>query len=149
MLKPILTTMLASALLACASPPGPDVSAHDGWARETGASDMAAAYVTIANRGAADRLTGVRTEIGDATLHETSMEDGVMRMRAIDPGEGLVVPSNGKLTLAPGGAHVMIMGLKAPLKAGEQFSLTLQFERSRPERVEIQVRPAAGGGQAQ
>ena len=72
---------------------------------------MAAAYVTIENKGGADLLTGVRTGIGDASLHETSMDDGIARMRPILPSEGLVVPSNGKLLLAEGGAHVMISGL--------------------------------------
>jgi copper(I)-binding protein len=69
-----------------------------------------------------------------------------MRMRAIDPAQGMVVPSNGKLALAPGGAHVMIMGLSQPLKAGEGFDLTLQFARSKPKQVRIMVKPAAEGG---
>jgi copper(I)-binding protein len=120
MLRPTLLGFTLAALAAC-SPAGPKLSVHYGWARETGRSDTAAAYVTIDNKGGADQLTGVRSSIGAATLHESAMDAGVMRMRPIDPQEGMVVPSNGSLKLAPGGAHVMVMGLKKPLHAGDRF----------------------------
>ena len=99
--------------------------------------------MTIDNKGGADQLTGVRATIGDAMLHESSMEGGIMRMRPIDPREGLVVPSNGSLRLAPGGAHVMVTGLKKPLNAGDRFDLTLLFGKAGPRKVTIAVRPAA------
>jgi len=146
MLKPMLFACLLA--LAGCSAQDPKISAHDGWARETGQSEAAAAYVTIENKGSADRLTGVRASIGQATLHETSMDNGVMRMRAIDPAQGLVVPSNGKLALAPGRAHIMIMGLKQPLETGDRFNLTLLFAKSKPERVDITVQPATETGMA-
>jgi copper(I)-binding protein len=130
-------------MLAACSPNAPKISAHDAWARATGGSDTAAAYVTIDNKGGADTLTAVHSTIGEATLHETSMDGGVMRMRPIDPKEGLIVPSNGKLVLGSGGAHVMIMGLKKPLKAGDKFRMTLMFAKARPERVTVTVKDAA------
>ena len=140
----MLKSALAAILLAagCTAPAGPKISARDGWALEAGQADMAAAYVTIENKGGADRLTGVRTGIGDASLHETSMDDDIARMRPIHPTEGMVVPSNGKLVLAQGGAHIMISDLKRPLKAGDQFSVTLLFDKARPEKAQITVRPA-------
>jgi copper(I)-binding protein len=141
MLKPMLLAFAVAALAAC-SPTGPKLNVQDGWARETGQSDMVAAYVTIDNKGGADQLTGVRASIGHATLHESAMDGGVMRMRPIDPREGLVVPSNGSLKLAPGGAHVMVVGLRAPLKAGDHFDLTLQFNKAAPRKVSIAVKPA-------
>ena len=137
------TLPLLCAMLAACSPNAPKISAHDAWARATGGSDMAAAYVTIDNKGGADTLTAVRSTIGEATLHETSMDGGVMRMRPIDPEEGLIVPSNGKLVLGSGGAHVMIMGLKKPLKAGDKFRMTLMFAKASPERVPVTVKDAA------
>lgn len=147
MLKPLSLAAALAATAAC-SAQDPKISAHDGWARETGRSDTAAAYVTIENRGSADRLTAVSASIGEAMLHETSMDNGVMRMRPIDPAQGLVVPSNGKLVLAPGGAHVMVTGLERPLAVGDRFDVTFSFERSRPERVVISVRPATDAGMA-
>ena len=143
----ISLTVLLAALAAC-STQDPKIAASEVWARETGRSDAAAAYVTIENKGSADRLIDVRSTIGEATLHETSMDNGVMRMRRIDPTQGLVVPSNGRLALAPGGAHVMIMGLNHPLKPGDRFGLTLTFAKSGPERVDIIVKPAAESAMA-
>lgn len=145
MLRPVMVALMAAALIAC-SPPGPKLAIDDGWARETGQSDTAAAYVRIANKGGADELRGVRATIGEAMLHESSMDGGVMRMRPIDPAEGLVVPSNGSLRLAPGGAHVMIMGLKGPLRPGDRFDMTLQFAKAGPQKVTVTVRPAAATG---
>lgn len=144
MLKPAFLAVMLMSASAC-SPPDPKLSAHGGWARETGAADTAAAYFTIENRGGAGKLTGVRSTIGQAMLHESSLDGGIMRMRPIDPDEGLVVASNGRLQLAPGGAHVMITGLKKPLKAGDRFDLTLLFDEARPEKVAIAVQPAAAG----
>ena len=142
MLKPALLAVAIASLAACA-PPRPKLDIHDGWARETGNAGTAAAYVTIDNKGGAGQLTGVRATIGDAMLHESSMDGGVMRMRPIDPKEGLVVPSNGTLKLAPNGAHVMIMGLKRPLKSGDRFDMTLLFGKAGPRKVTIAVKPAA------
>ena len=107
MSKPASLALLIATLAAC-SPPGPKLHVHDAWTRETGQSDMAAAYVTIDNKGGADELTGVRATVGEAMLHESTLEGDIMRMRPIDPQEGLVVPSNGTLRLGAGGAHVMI-----------------------------------------
>ncbi|MCL6684361.1 copper chaperone PCu(A)C [Sphingomonas alba] len=140
MLRPA-TIAFALSLAAC-SAPGPKISAHDAWARETGSADNAAAYVTIENKGGADELIGAKASIGEAMIHESSMDGGVMRMRPIAAGEGLSVPSNGKLTLGPGGTHIMIMGLKGPLKAGDHFDLTLIFAKARAHRIRVTVKPA-------
>ncbi len=142
MVKPVLIAMVCAALAACSSPAAPRIATQDGWARETGGA-MTAAYVTIINRGGADRLTGVRSSLGEASLHETAMQSGIMRMRPIAPESGLVVPSNGRLVLEPGGAHVMIGDLRQTLAAGDRFTITLLFDKAGPEKVEIEVRPAA------
>ena len=142
MLKPSFAPFLYAALAAC-SAPGPKLEIHDGWTRETGQSVTAAAYVTIDNKGGADELTGVRATIGNAMLHESAMEGGIVRMRPIDPEVGLVVPSNGTLKLGAGGAHVMIGGLKKPLRAGDRFDITLLFDKAGPRKVTVAVRAAA------
>lgn len=100
----------------------------------------AAIYATIANRGGADRLTGIavdgRVPIG---LHVTSNDGGVARMRAA---ETLAVPAKGALKLESGGAHGMAMGrieADPPL-----VPLTFRFERSAPVTVSAQLtRPGA------
>lgn len=142
MIKALSAILPLAALAACADSAVPKISARDGWARETGAGGTAAVYVTIDNRGGADLLTGVRSGIGEAGLHESSFEKGIARMRPVAPGEGMVVPSNGKLALVPGGSHIMISGIGKPLRPGDRFRLTLTFARARPERVRVEVRRA-------
>jgi copper(I)-binding protein len=86
------------------------------------------AYFSIENKGsAADRLVGVSTAAAQlAQVHEMKMEGDVMKMGEV-PG-GLEIPAGGTVTLAPGGLHVMMMGVGVPFKEGECLELTLKFE---------------------
>lgn len=94
-----------------------------------GLAKNGAAFLTVKNMtGEADRLIGVRSDVAARTeLHTHLKEDGVMKMRRV---EAIEVPADGMAMLAPGGDHVMFMGLKAPLKEGETFPLTLIFEKA-------------------
>jgi hypothetical protein len=58
------------------------------------------------------------------TTRETKSGREVMGMKSVD---ALVIPPHGKLVLAPGGDHLMVMGIKGPLKVGEKLKLTLEF----------------------
>ena len=116
---------------------------RDGWARATTAAAKAGgAFVTIANTGpTADKLVSAATEIAERTeLHASTETDGVMKMREV--GGGIPLPAGQAVELRPGGYHVMLMGLRRPLVAGESFPLALTFERAGPVRTEIQVKPA-------
>lgn len=139
---------LGLALLASCGPAGtPDIAVSDGWIRES-TSGPSAAYATIANRGSAtDRLVGVDTASGSASLHETTFEGGVARMSPLQ--DGLEIPAGGSVRLEPGAAHVMLMGLDRPLTAGRSVSMTLTFERSGERQVDFVVRGGAdaSGGQ--
>jgi copper(I)-binding protein len=98
------------------------------WARPTiGDAANSAAYLTIANSGdKPDRLTAVKTDVAaDAMLHESRMEGEVMKMVHLQ--DGLEIAPHATAELKPLGAHVMLMGLKQPLKEGETFPLTLSF----------------------
>ncbi len=112
----------------------------DPWARATPATAKAGGgYLVIRNTGAtADRLVSARSPAADkAEVHEMKMEGSVMRMRELD--HGLDIPAGGTVTLAPGGLHVMLMGLKAPLKLGTKVPLTLVFEKAGSIDVELDV----------
>jgi copper(I)-binding protein len=61
------------------------------------------------------------------------------------PVDGLEIPAGGTVVLKPGGGHVMISGLTAPLHPGEMLQLTLRFERSGDKPVELKVKPALAG----
>ena len=141
-------TMLLAALLlgACAKAPEgkPDIKVEGAWARETIAGQTGtAAYMTIANSGQGeDRLLSVSAEPPvSAMVHQTTNEGGVSRMRPFE--DGLPIAARKSVTLQPGGAHVMVMGVTAPLKPGDTLKLKLRFERSGEKSVDAPVTAAA------
>jgi copper(I)-binding protein len=101
------------------------------WTRATpGGAKIAGGYLKISNSGATrDRFIGAKSEVADhAELHEMSMSDGVMKMRPLP--NGLEIKPGETVELKSGGYHLMFMDLKQPLKAGESFKATLQFEKA-------------------
>jgi periplasmic copper chaperone A len=118
--------LVAILLSACHAEPAPMVTVSDP--RVIAMSGSAAAYFTLANSGGDDRLMAVEAEgVGRASLHETRFEDGIMRMRRLD--SGIAIPNRGRVMLTPGGRHIMIEGIAAPLAPGSHIRLTLRFER--------------------
>lgn len=100
------------------------------WARASiGTSRPAAAYLTIRNDGKeSDTLLAVRTPLsGKAEVHTMTNDNGVMRMGPAGPVE---IPAGGEVSLAPGGLHIMMMKLQAPLIKGESIEITLEFQRT-------------------
>ena len=109
------------------------------WARASvGTSRPTAAYLTIRNTGdRADQLLSITTPAaGHAETHAMVHEDGVMKMRAAGPVE---IPAGGEVQLAPGGLHVMLMQLSAPLEEGGTLPLTLVFETAGEVAVEAPI----------
>lgn len=71
-------------------------------------------------------------------LHTIVRENGVAKMREV---QGIPVPAKGDVKLAPGGYHIMFIGLKEPFKPGEEVPLTLTFDTAEPATVMFEVRP--------
>jgi len=119
------------------------------WARASaGPARVGAAYLAIANGGdAADRLIDAASTAAERVeIHTHISEGGVMMMRRI---EAIDLPSGATVELAPGGLHLMLMGLAAPLLEGGTFPLTLHFEKAGAVEVTVTVRAAGardGGG---
>lgn len=135
--------LLGLLLASCGKAPTeqPEIAVSAAWARPTAAGQStAAAYMTITNSGGADRLTDVAAEIGQASLHSTRMDGGVMRMRPVD---AVDLPADATVELQPAGVHVMITGLRQPLPAGSNFPLRLTFEKSGKRDAAIAVRGEA------
>lgn len=111
------------------------------WARASaGAATTGAVYLTVTDNGRPDRLIGVSTPAAaTARVHETTDDNGVMKMRPVD---GIALEPGKPVAFKPGGYHVMLMGLKAPLQAGGSFPLTLTFEYAQPITVDVQVEAA-------
>ena len=110
------------------------------WARATPPSAPAGGgFFTVTNTGSTpDRLISVRSPAADIVqIHEMKMDGSVMRMREVE--KGLEIPAGKSVTLAPGGYHLMMMGLKGPLKQGTQVPVTLVFEKAGAVDVELNV----------
>lgn len=114
------------------------------WARAT-TGQTGAIYMTIKNAGSADdRLVSAATPVaGEVQLHIEINDNGVMKMR---PVPAIDVKPKGQTTLKPGGLHVMLIGLKQPLKQGESFPLTLSFEKAGKLEVSVVVEKAGAMG---
>jgi copper(I)-binding protein len=116
------------------------IEVKDPWTRATvfGAS-VAAGFLTIEDKGnGADRLTGASTDAAQKVeIHEMSMEDGVMKMRALP--DGIEIKPGETVTLKPGGLHLMMFGLKEKLVPGATVRLTLSFAKAGAIKVELPV----------
>jgi periplasmic copper chaperone A len=98
------------------------------WSRPAPAGRVGVLYCTITDNGAPDRLTGISTPAAArADLHQSLSENGIAKMRAV---ESAAIAPGKPLTLAPGGYHVMLMGLKQALKPGDTFPVTFTFDHA-------------------
>lgn len=136
----------AAALLALALPAG----AHEykagslfighPWSRATvPGAKVGGAFLTVRNDGKeADRLVAVTVPFAaKAEIHESLEEDGVAKMRPIEG--GVEIKPGETVEFAPGGKHLMFVGLTAPLKKGEKVKGELQFEKAGKVEVEFAV----------
>jgi len=128
--------------LSQSRPDGASVAITGAWTRATvSAMSVGGGYMTITNRGSApDRLVSLSTPAAERVeVHRTTIEDGTARMRQLT--EGLVIPAGGTVELAPGGLHLMLVGLKQPLQPGQSIPLTLTFERAGTVATTLNVMP--------
>jgi copper(I)-binding protein len=126
--------------------PAVPIEITHGWARATAATaKTGAAYLTIVNKGASDdRLIAVAGPVAaKAELHVTSMDNGVMKMRPI---AAVDIKAGATAELKPGGMHIMLIGLAAPLKEGQSFPLALTFEKAGTVAITISVEKAGAMG---
>jgi copper(I)-binding protein len=119
-------SMIGGASAAVAADAG--LTVEHAWARPAAVGQMGVIYLTVKDTGAPDHLIGVRTPVADdAQLHQSKMQGGVMEMRPVQAAS--VAPAE-PLELAPGGYHIMLMGLKQALKEGQTVPVTLVFEKA-------------------
>lgn len=110
------------------------------WVRPT-TNEVSAAYLTVHNSGVADALIKASTPLTSTVqLHEVITEGSSSKMQ--EKAGGFPVPTNGMLELKPGGFHIMLMDLKAPIAIGETVSLTLTFEKAGEVTIEAPVHAA-------
>ncbi len=133
-------------LLAAAGPAFCQIRIDNAWARATPpGAKIAAGYLTVRNDSdSADRLVSASSPAAaKVQTHVTRTEDGISRMREV---KGYEIPAHGAFELKPGGAHLMLVDIKAPLKEGSRVPLLLRFQRSGEVKVELEVRPLGASG---
>jgi len=140
-IAPALFATLLSALgayAAIAEQPATAITISNAWTRATpGGSDLTAAFLDITTT-ADDVLTGGTSPVGRVEIHTHTMDGNVMKMRRVDK---IAIKAGETHALKPGGDHLMLLGLKAPLKEGETVDLTLTFEKASPVAVKLPVQP--------
>jgi periplasmic copper chaperone A len=134
---------LGSALPGSALAQG--VQVVEAWSRATPpGSEVGVAYFTVRNPGKSDRLLRVSSPVAKiAEMHVSFMKGGVMKMESLS---SVDVGSGTPTSFEPSGKHVMLLGLKRPLKEGDVFPLVLTFANAGP--VEAQVRVLGLGATA-
>lgn len=128
------------------SAPTASVTVSKPWARATpGGAKVGAAYLQLsAAANAPDKLFSAKSPVaGTVELHTHSQVDGVMKMRRVDD---VAIAAGKKVTLQPGGLHIMMMDLKQPLKEGETIDLTLVFEKAGEVAVKVPVLKVGSAG---
>jgi copper(I)-binding protein len=132
----LLTAILL--LAACGRQGTSDIELSNAWARPTVGQVPAAVYVTNDNKGSSpDRLTGAFTDhAAMAMVHQNEVVNGVAKMRMA--GE-INIPAGDRIEMVPGGTHIMLQGLRAPLKTGDDFDLVLRFRESGDKTVKVMV----------
>ena len=124
-----------------------DLVLDHAWARATpGGAKVGGGYLTIENKGATpDKLIGGSSPAAaKVEVHEMAMNNGVMTMRPVKG--GLSIPPGQSVTLMPGGYHIMLMELKAPLKKGDKVPVTLAFEKAGEVKVTLDIQGIGATG---
>ena len=134
-----MSQLLIALVLAATS-----ITVEEPWTRATPpGAKVGAGYMKITST-AGDRLVGASSPAAARVeMHVTEKKGDVMRMREV---KAYDIPARGGFELSPGGAHLMLVDLKAPLKAGAKIPLTLRFEKAGDVKVELQVRALGASG---
>ena len=138
-----LTVASILAIASAVRAQGEGIEVREIFARATiGQATSGVVYLTIVNHASGpDRLMSASTPVAARTdLHMTVRDGDVVRMRRL---ETIDIEAGGTVTFEPGGAHVMLSGLEAPLREGESFELTLEFEAAGPVTLEVPVKSIA------
>ncbi|CAH0290250.1 copper chaperone PCu(A)C [Roseomonas sp. CECT 9278] len=122
-----------------------DIAILHPWTRAAGANGNGAGFLRLRNGGAQpDRLLSASTPAARVVeLHTMERDGDVMRMR---PVQAIPVAPGQTVELRPGGFHIMLIGLTAPMAQGGRVPLTLRFERAGEVQVELAVEAAGARG---
>jgi hypothetical protein len=140
----VFTLLLALSAGASAEGIAAKVSVIDPYVRAVPpVAKISAAFMQLRNDNDTEgSLVSAETPAAGAVeLHTHTMDEGVMRMRQIPQ---ISLPSNTTVSLEPGGLHIMLFDLKAPLSPGDQVPITLTFSDGSSKAVTAEVRSVQG-----
>ncbi len=126
-------------LALVASPAIAQITVSDAWTRATApGAKIAAGYMTLRNASKTpDKLVAASSPAAQKVETHVTVKDGdIYRMREV---KGYDIPAGGTFELKPGGAHLMLVNVTAPLKEGDKVPLTLRFERAGEVKTELHV----------
>lgn len=143
MKHPARASFLAVAALVSAVSTSALAAPHvsGAWSRPAAAGTTGAGFLTLANPGkTADALVAVESPIArKVEIHRSVMSGGVSSMQKLDR---VALPAGGRVTFAPGGHHLMLLGLKQALKTGDKVPATMVFASGARTAVQFEVRVA-------
>jgi periplasmic copper chaperone A len=132
-----ISSLVLAAVVGCSAWAQTPVKVEGGWARATVQGQKATGAFMKLTAPQASQLVAVSTPAaGVAEIHEMKMDGGVMKMRALP---ALDLPANQAVALQPGGYHVMLMDLKAPLMKDSTVALTLTFKDAKGVQSQQQI----------
>jgi periplasmic copper chaperone A len=130
--------LVSIATLACVLPAAGEVTVKDAWVRGTVTGQkVTGAFMQLSSTTDAALVDASSPSAKFVEIHEMKKEGDVMKMRAIDR---LPVPAGKSVDLTPGGYHMMLFDLKAPLNAGDVVPLTLTFEDGKGKKSTVDVK---------
>jgi len=114
-----------------------DIKIEEAWVRATvPGQKVAGAFMDITASRDMALIGGATPAAASVELHFMRMHDGGMEMREM---ESIKLPKGETVKLAPGGLHAMLIGLKAPIKAGDPVPMTLTFRDAGGQTSQIEV----------
>ena len=135
-----IATFAAVALLA-ANAAHAQVTVDKPWVRTTVAQQTTtAAYLTITSAKGGKLVAASSPAAAAVDVHEMKMEGALMKMRAVD---AVPLPAGQPVEFKPNGLHVMLTGLKAPVKAGDVVPIELVVEDAKGKRETVDVKAVA------
>ena len=137
------TLALAARAAARALAAKANVDVTEAWTKASGTATTAPIYLHIVSAKEPDRLLGVDSAMAN---HVELHDDSPQATARVMPAPIIDIPGGATVNLGPGGRYLTLVGLKAPLKEGESFLLTLKFDKAGTSSTSVKVLGAAASG---
>ncbi len=123
------------------------VQVSGAWARASAPTQAdGVVYLTLLAPAGDTLLSVASPQSSSAMLHQTVAMGGMGGMSGMQDMDQVALPAGQPVAFAPNGRHIMLMGLKAPLVAGQKIQLELHFAKAPPEMVTVPVAPLTASG---